>query len=447
MSLGAKAAPAWDQWEGQIVDRKFRLLRFLGRGERSAVFLTERPQGEPSKAAIKLVPADGTRGEAQLARWAGLPALSHPHLLRLFETGRGHLGGISFAYVLMEYAEEDLSQVDRPLTAVEALDMLGGTLEALAYLHGRGLVHGHLQPSNIMAVSDQLKISSDAVRLTGKWRADLDLRPKYDPPEIAAEGASAAADMWSLGITLVEAVTKRRPSWEPGTTVVSLPDDLPRQFQIPVANCLRHVPRQRWTAADFEKALEQHAETSLPPERRSPDTKGARRYLVPVGAVALALAGVAIIPRLISDRPSPPSRPTEPASLPREPVTIPPPVPDAPRKAEKTEVREPSGKAALQGVVKQVLPDVPARARSSIRGTVTVNIRVTVDGAGSVVDAQDESPNSSRFFSNLALEAARGWKFAPAGPGRSANSREWILRFRFVRDAKRPVSVQATSAR
>jgi TonB family protein len=92
--------------------------------------------------------------------------------------------------------------------------------------------------------------------------------------------------------------------------------------------------------------------------------------------------------------------------------------------------------------VKQVLPDVPAKARRTIHGKVTVSILVGVDDTGSVLDAKNESPASSRFFGNLALQAARQWKFAPAKPNRS-DSREWILRFQFVSDPERPVSVRA----
>src|SRR5689334_16455509 len=144
MSIAAKAAPAWDEWEGHVVDGQFPLLKYLGGSDHSAVFLTDRPQGGPSKAAIKLVPADNRTVEAQLARWTDAAQLFHPHLLRLFEMGRAELGGSSFAYVLMERAEENLSQVDRPLTDAEAADMLGATLEVLGYLHDQGLAHGHL---------------------------------------------------------------------------------------------------------------------------------------------------------------------------------------------------------------------------------------------------------------------------------------------------------------
>jgi len=47
----------WKQWEGQVVNGKFPLLRYLGGSEYSAVFLTEFNQSErPQRAAIKLIP-------------------------------------------------------------------------------------------------------------------------------------------------------------------------------------------------------------------------------------------------------------------------------------------------------------------------------------------------------------------------------------------------------
>jgi TonB family protein len=154
----------------------------------------------------------------------------------------------------------------------------------------------------------------------------------------------------------------------------------------------------------------------------------------------LTLAATAIVvPRLSSHRAAPALPVIEPARSQREPVTNPPPPQDSPL---KTMPQEPPSKVVLPDVVKQVLPAVPAKARNTIRGKVTLNIRVGVDNSGSVVDVKNESPASSRFFANLALQAARQWKFAPANPN-PGHSREWILRFRFVRDPQRPVSAQA----
>jgi len=97
--------------------------------------------------------------------------------------------------------------------------------------------------------------------------------------------------------------------------------------------------------------------------------------------------------------------------------------------------------------VTQALPDIPAKARNTIQGKVTVKIRVDVDAKGAVTEAHNESPAASRYFGNLALQAARQWKFSPADPASPSQSRGWILHFQFVRDPRRPVSVQATRVR
>jgi len=81
-------------------------------------------------------------------------------------------------------------------------------------------------------------------------------------------------------------------------------------------------------------------------------------------------------------------------------------------------------------VIHQVLPNVPQSARDTIRGTVRVGIKVSVDPSGSVIDATIDSQGPSSYFANLALQAARQWKFAPA---RSAPD-DWNLRFEFSAD-------------
>src|SRR5437763_802943 len=110
MAIGVKHARVWAEWEGRLVDGKFRLLKCLRSTERSAVFQTERSKDGSGKAAIKLIELSDPGAQAQLARWKASNLLLHPHLVRTFEKGRVKLGELSCAYVVMEYAEEDLSQ-------------------------------------------------------------------------------------------------------------------------------------------------------------------------------------------------------------------------------------------------------------------------------------------------------------------------------------------------
>ena len=59
-----------------------------------------------------------------------------------------------------------------------------------------------------------------------------------------------------------------------------------------------------------------------------------------------------------------------------------------------------------------------------------VGIKVSVDPSGDVTDATVDSPGPSQYFANLALQAARQWKFASAPDG----SGDWNLRFEFSVD-------------
>jgi len=82
-------------------------------------------------------------------------------------------------------------------------------------------------------------------------------------------------------------------------------------------------------------------------------------------------------------------------------------------------------------VLYQVVPDVSQHARETIQGTVHVNVKLHVDAAGSVVNADLENDNSKRFFADQAIQVARRWVFTPPEvEGRSVPS-EWLLRFEF----------------
>ncbi len=263
---------SWKQWEGQVVDARFLLRQYLGGSEHSAVFLTERGT-PPQKAAIKFIQVDEPDAELQLFRWKHANKLSHPHLLRTFESGRCRLSNFELLYVVMEYAEENLSQFlpQRPLTPAEARDVLTPTLQGLAFLHGEGLVHGHVRPSNILAIDDQLKLSSEGVFSINEhaeqghlpaaepqqsvFPAGLRHASPYDPPEIAKGIISPAGDVWSLGITLVEALTQQLPSAGTGNQDPVVPETLPAIFLDIARHCLHRDPQRRWTVVEIAARL------------------------------------------------------------------------------------------------------------------------------------------------------------------------------------------------
>ena len=81
--------------------------------------------------------------------------------------------------------------------------------------------------------------------------------------------------------------------------------------------------------------------------------------------------------------------------------------------------------------IQEVMPDVPQRARRTIRGHVRVSVRVIVEQDGSVFAALAEQRGPSRYFERLAIDAAKKWTFpaADAGP-----QRLMLVKFDFTRD-------------
>ena len=436
---------AWKKWEGQVVNEEFPLLRYLGGSERSAVFLTKRTDREPQDVAIKLILANAENPELQVSWWELAAKLSHPHLLRLFQTGHCEIEGTQLLYAVTEYAEESLSQIlpYRPLTPEEARDTLRPVLDVLAYIHAKGFVHGHIKPANVMAVGDLIKVSSDGLCGVGESSRVLGTRNVYAAPEIAdGAGMTPAADVWSLGVTLVEALTQSPPVWkgtEPAELV--LPETLPF-FDI-ASHCLRRNPQQRWTVPEIAERLNQAS--LAPQERRIVQRKSSFAkwgYLAPAiaaGLVLLAVLGSRVLHHHPSGEQAASQQNAEVGqsaqnapgqnSINKQQASSWPASANAPPVAAKN-----SAGARSQGtVVHQVMPEVSNAALRTVQGKLKVRIKVTVDSSGNVVLAKFDSRGPSKYFAERTLEAARQWKFNPPHvDGRGVPS-EWILRFEFTR--------------
>jgi TonB family protein len=424
---------------GRVVDGRFTLLRWLGGSETSGVFLTELEGNPPQNAAIKLIPADAVDVDAQVAAWTAAKTLPDPYLVHLFQTGHCQIDDVEMIYAVMEYAEEDLSQIlpERPLTPTEASEMLVPLVDALSYLHGRGFVHGHIKPSNIMVVDNQLKLSADNLQVEGEPGKPPPMLTIYDAPERANEAISPDADIWSLGVTLVEALTQHPPIWDRSTTKDPLvPESVPQPFADIAQKCMRRDPARRCTLGEIKARLEPartspelHSKVSAFPEpsSRAIDTAPAKQYVTGIVVAALVLI-VVIGALMLRSHKSQPSLPTEP-SRPSSAITAN--EPQSPASGPQSS----GGPSAKGAVVGRVLPNVPKNASETIQGTIKVRIRVAVDPSGNVSNATLDAPGPSKYFARLALQAAQQWKFTPPQVNGQAVPSVWILQFQFRRTA------------
>ena len=437
----------WKRWEGRTVDGRFPLQSYLGGSDHGAVFLTfmQSGAGDSKKAAIKLIPADAANAEKQLLRWKAARELNRPNLIRIFEAGRCELNGKELLYVVEEYAEEDLSQIlpERVLTAEEARSMLQPILRALQCVHDKGFVHGHIQPSNILAAGDQVKLSSDALGVPGERSLGARATGAYDPPEAATGAISTAADAWQLGMTLVEVLTQHLPVWDrtrPGAPEISAAVREP--FREIAKHCLQVDAGQRWTVGQILDRLEKdrlgverqerarQGPTSAQTEKMAsaPAISGQRKasakwpYLLGLAAVVAAVL-------FLIAKPKPANPPVEVQSTQAQQG-------GGDEKASTNTDTTNTGTTNADnqgGVVERVMPQVAPSARRTIQGTIKVRVKVEVDAAGNVAKATLESAGPSKYFSRVALEAARDWKFSPAQAGEQPADREWKLQFAFSR--------------
>jgi TonB family protein len=256
---------SWKECEGQVVNGEFPLVQHLGGSDHSVVFLTQRGKNKAEKAAIKFIQADPANAELQLSRWNQASQTSHPNLIKQFETGRCHLAGMDLLYVVMEYAQENLAQFlpERALSPAETRDMLEPFLETLTHLHGKGFVHGRIKPGNILAIDDQLKLSSDSLSRIGEAQSAAEKPDVYTAPETVGSSASPAGDVWSLGVTLVETLTQHAPvraeHLDPPVA-----DSVPQPFLDIARHSLRSDPQSRWTVAEISARLNPPAISPAP---------------------------------------------------------------------------------------------------------------------------------------------------------------------------------------
>lgn len=214
---------------GSVLQGRYRLERVVGRGRTAIVYAAKdlRPDRQPAAPdlAVKALRPDLAADEAEraalLAEGEVLRALRHPFIPRLEDLGSA--GGMPFL-VMERIAGSDLDQrirSRRPSAAVEIGHLLDGAADALAFMHGLGLVHADVKPGNLHCGGDGVArlIDFGTARPPGGQpaqhrggRTDRVVTPAYASPQLmCGEPPMPEDDVYGLAVVAYELAAGRHP--------------------------------------------------------------------------------------------------------------------------------------------------------------------------------------------------------------------------------------------
>src|SRR4051794_28194280 len=141
----------WNQLEGVSLAGRHWLKQCLTSTPEDAWYLTRFDVN--TDAAVRVMPANARGADEQLEMWRAAMDFDQPHITRMLDAGRTEAEGADLIYAVVEYPDDFVAGVlgERPLSTGEAHEVLNASLSALTFLHERGLVHGAVDPSHIVA--------------------------------------------------------------------------------------------------------------------------------------------------------------------------------------------------------------------------------------------------------------------------------------------------------
>jgi serine/threonine-protein kinase len=305
---------------GQTFAGRFTIIERIGDGGMGVVYKAIDTELESAVALKLMQPAmaqrssfvERIRREARVTR-----QLTHPNICRVHDLGNAE--GVFF--LSMEFIEgETLQQLLRKMgtfSPSRALEVTSKIALALEAAHERGIIHRDLKPGNVMigargnvhVLDFGLAREEGAEALTGVGVAVG--TPLYMSPE-QRSGAEvdARSDLYALGLILLEMLTGRRSSPEPG-----LPDHLPPEVNPVIGPMLRRLlawerDKRYVSAAELRPELEElrdHPSISIVSSSPAIDSRTSlpRRFRAPIITVAIMVALAASVYAITKLIPSP----------------------------------------------------------------------------------------------------------------------------------------------
>jgi serine/threonine-protein kinase len=219
--------------------------------------------------------AERFRGEART-----MATVNHPGVVDVYDYGSDQ----QLAFLVMEYVEGDalsrtLSRVGR-LTPARTMALVAQAADALQAAHANGIVHRDVKPGNLLVRPNGTLVLTDfgiaRSALVGQLTvagAVLGTASYISPEQAAGATATAASDIYALGVVAYQCLSGHRPF--DGATPLEiamkhvrdtprpLPGDIPPAVRAIVERALAKDPNARWPTAAAMAAVARQAASSL----------------------------------------------------------------------------------------------------------------------------------------------------------------------------------------
>ncbi|MDO3647479.1 protein kinase domain-containing protein [Nocardia mangyaensis] len=304
---------------GAMIADRYRLQRLIATGGMGQVWEAMDTRLD-RRVAVKVLKtefsADPTFRQRFRTEARTTAQLNHSGIAGIYDYGETtDPSGGETAYLVMELVQGEplnavLNRMGR-LSVIQGLDMLEQTGRALEVAHLAGVVHRDVKPGNILVTpTGQVKITDfgiakavDASPVT-KTGMVMGTAQYIAPEQAVGEDATAASDVYSLGIVGYEALAGVRPFTGEGAITVAMkhvrdapppmPADLPANVHELIAITMAKDPTQRYSSGgEFADAVAAVRAGHMPPVPAggvSPSMTGATRVLPPGPTMAIPAA-------------------------------------------------------------------------------------------------------------------------------------------------------------